>query len=130
MPGYNFSAVNALVVDDYRFMRILLKEVLDEIGFQEVHTAGDGMAAAEILRANPIDVVFLDWHLPSARGEELVEAIRSQCPETCPRIVLIAGAGQESAIEEAARRSGADSWICRPFETDHLHARLAPLLTS
>ena len=51
---------------------------------------------------------------------DVVEAIRRQRPEATPRIVLIAGTGQENEIREAARRSGADSWICRPFEADHL----------
>ena len=121
----------AMIADDSSVIRRMLTRALHHtyVANFELNEASSRHQVLEQTRNEDYDVVFLDWHLPSARGEELVEAIRRQRPEATPRIVLIAGAGQETEIEEAAHRSGADSWICRPFEADHLHARLSQLLT-
>ena len=124
--------LRAMIVDDSRVIRRMLTRALHDayVAKFELNEASNPRQVLERTRDESYDVVFLDWHLPSTRGEELVQAIREQRSEAGPRIVLIAGAGQETQIEEAARLSGADSWICRPFEADHLHARLAPLLRS
>lgn len=124
--------LRAMIADDSRVIRRMLTRALHDayVANFELNEASNPRQILERTRDEEFDVVFLDWYLPSARGEELVQAIRRQRSEEGPRIVLIAGAGQEAQIEEAARRSGADSWICRPFEAGHLQARLAPLLTS
>lgn len=131
MKRYNFSQVNALVVDDYRFMRTLLKEVLGEIGFHEVHTAGDGDAATEILKQHPIDVVFLDWRMPKLDGIAFTQGVRSGEYGTDPYLPIIMVSGVTEAKQvQTALDAGVHSYVLKPVTPASLCQRLSQLIES
>ena len=68
-----------LVVDDERFIRNSLKEILTDEGY-EVEVAEDGSAALELLGKGHYDVVFCDIKMPGKDGNEVLDYV---CSEGC-----------------------------------------------
>ena len=122
--------LRAIIADDSSVIRRMLRRALHD-AFVAKFDLAEAATRAEVLdlaRGEAFDVIFLDWHLPACRGEEIVSELRRQRPDRALQIVLIAGSVNESTIEEAARRSGADAWVGRPFDNAQLHDRLGALM--
>ena len=77
----------AIVIDDSRAMRMILRRILTERGFDVVEAA-DGQQALEAVSAGPVpDVALVDWNMPVMNGLEFVAAVRAK-PE-CRRMTLM-----------------------------------------
>ena len=117
--------MRALVIDDARSMRLILKHVLRDIGFA-VSEAADGRAGLEELaRAGRPDVVFVDCYMPHMDGFEFLRAVRADA-RYAGLPVLMASAGEP---EEQARAlaAGADDFLTKPFDRDMVQAKLERL---
>ncbi len=101
--------MRALIVDDARAMRLILRQVLGPLGFQ-VSEAGDGREGLERLRAGGRpDVVFVDANMPVMGGPEFVRAVRADAAYAGLPLVLVTGA------EASADAAGADARVTKPF---------------
>jgi CheY-like chemotaxis protein len=129
MASYDFSSLCALVVDDYRFMRMLLSEVLREFGFREVLSADDGSTAVDLLRTNAVDVVFLDWNMPKLDGIAFTEGVRSGAYGNDPYlpILMVSGFTEKSRVHKALD-AGVHSYVLKPITPSSLGARLSQLI--
>ena len=68
--------MKALVVDDSRAMRMVVRRILTSVGF-EVVEAGNGEEALAVLAASqPVDIALIDWNMPVMNGLEFVVAVR------------------------------------------------------
>ena len=68
--------MRALVVDDSRTVRVILRNILQEMG-TDVVEAGDGLEALEQLRRNPdVELVLVDWNMPVMNGLDFILAVR------------------------------------------------------
>jgi len=89
-----------LVVDDFSTMRRIIKNILREIGYNNVDEADDGTTALEKLRAGKFDFVVTDWNMPNMPGIELLKAIRSDAElKDTPVLMVTAEAAKEKRIE-------------------------------
>ena len=72
--------MNALIVDDSKAMRMIVKRTLGQAGFDdlEIIEASNGKEAIELIESNKLDVVFSDWNMPEMNGIELLKALRSK----------------------------------------------------
>lgn len=104
-----------LVVEDEPMIRMVLREVLSDDGF-EVIEAKDG-AEARARFGPDVDVVLLDIRLPDADGLTLLKEFKQARP-TCV-VVMMTGHGVHD-IEEDATRLGADRFLHKPFDVDDL----------
>ena len=129
MAGYDFSELNALVVDDFRYMRTLLSEVLGGFGFQRILTADDGTTAADVLSKNPIDVVFIDWNMPNLTGVEFTKGVRNGTIGKDPYlpILMVSGYTEERHII-AALDAGVNTYVLKPVTPQSLAERLTQLI--
>jgi CheY-like chemotaxis protein len=129
MAGYDFSRLNALVVDDYRFMRNLLAAMLQQFGFREVLTADDGATAADLLVKNAIDVAFVDWYMPNVDGIAFTEGVRRGTYGRNPYlpIVMISGHTEQSRVLRAMA-AGVHSYVVKPVTPKSLGTRLSQLI--
>jgi two-component system chemotaxis response regulator CheY len=129
MAGYDFTRLNALVVDDYRYMRTLLAEMLREFGFHQVLTADDGIAATAILRASAIDVVFIDWHMPNLDGVAFTQGVRRGEYGNDPYlpILMVSGRTEQSSVRRALD-AGVHSYVLKPITPQSLAERLSQLI--
>ena len=117
-------AVNLLVADDDDLLRDLVKEVLEEEGYQ-VYTARDGQEAVDIFWNTPdIALVILDIMMPKMDGMEVLEEIRER---TDIPVLMLTALG-DSSSELACLRHGASDFVSKPFHYDILVERVKNLL--
>lgn len=106
-----------LIVDDDINLCTILKEELNEIGYETNYLTG-GEQVLEYLKNRQIDLVLLDLKMPGKDGFAVLEELESQ-PNSHPKvIVLTAYADVKSAIESA--RMGASDFISKPYDFDEL----------
>ena len=117
-------AVNLLVADDDDLLRDLVKEVLEEEGYQ-VYTAKDGQEAVDVFWNTPdIALVILDIMMPKMDGMEVLEEIRDR---TDVPVLMLTALG-DSSSELACLRHGASDFVSKPFHYDILVERVKNLL--
>lgn len=118
--------MRALVVDDSRTVRLILRKILQEMG-TDVVEAGDGLEALEQLQRNPdIELVLVDWNMPVMNGLDFILAVRAQAAFDSVRIVMVT---TETEGEQVARalRAGANEYVMKPFTKEVLVAKLSLL---
>jgi two-component system chemotaxis response regulator CheY len=119
-------AMQALVVDDSRAVRLLIRGILGELGMSVVE-AGNGREALDRLAENPdIDLALVDWNMPVMDGLEFILAVRTRRDYDGVRIVMVT---TETEIEQVARAmaAGANEYVMKPFTKDVLVAKLSIL---
>ena len=116
--------MRALVVDDSRAMRLVLKKQLTHLGFDIVEAAHGG-EALERLRARDtsVNVALVDWNMPVMSGLELVKAIRSD-PELAWLPVLMVTSESELEAVAVALEAGANEYLMKPFTEEGLRDKL------
>jgi two-component system chemotaxis response regulator CheY len=116
--------MRAMVVDDSRAMRSLLKNLLKSTGLEVVAEAGNGLEALEQLKAaGTVDVALVDWNMPEMNGYEFVQAVRKDEGWNDVRIIMVT---TESEIEKMTKalEAGANEYIMKPFTKDAIRDKL------
>lgn len=103
-----------LVVDDFSTMRRIIRNLLRDLGFNNVAEADDGNTALPVLRRGGFDLLITDWNMPGMTGLELLEGVRSDSGlATLPVLMVTAEAKREQII--AAAQAGVNGYIVKPF---------------
>ncbi len=110
-----------LIVDDSVSTRAVLKQMLADLGHNDVIEAADGIDAANMLQKNAVDLVISDWEMPHMDGVELVKAIRSRGDDV-PVVIVVGQSKRCEAI--GALQAGANSYIVKPFDSTTLSDRI------
>ena len=116
-----------LVVDDYKTMVRIVRNLLQQLGFDNVDDASDGASALAKLRAQRFGLVISDWAMEPMSGLELLQAMRADPDlKTLPFIMITA----ENRKERVARaeQAGADGYIVKPFSAEALSERIARVM--
>lgn len=108
-----------LVVDDENVVLDFVKNALETEDF-EVAVAAEGESALSIVDSRMPDLVILDVNLPGLNGIKVLEEIRKRT--NIPVIMLSVISDVDTICEALA--AGADDYICKPFETQELIARV------
>ncbi|QEH33367.1 Transcriptional regulatory protein CusR [Aquisphaera giovannonii] len=116
--------IRVLVVEDEENIADYLVRGLREEGFTVEHAA-DGVEGGKALRSGPWDVVLLDWWLPGVEGLTLLRQFRERDRRTP---VLLLTARHQVQFRVQGLNSGADDYLCKPFDFDELVARVRALL--
>ncbi len=114
-------ATRVLVVDDAKFMRHMLKNILTDIGWEVVGEAADGNEAAEQYKSLKPDVVTMDIVMPNASGLDALKEIRAFDPDA--KVVMISAIDQREPLMDALRL-GAVDYVVKPFERDRVEEAL------
>lgn len=115
-----------LVVDDFRMMRRVVKNLLSQIGFSNLDEAANGEEALKKLRSRGYDLVISDWNMEPMTGIELLEQVRSMDElSDIDFIMLTAEAKPENIVK--AKQAGVDSYIIKPFTAKMLKEKLEAL---
>jgi len=110
------AARRVLVVDDHPLIREHLRVFLQNDGF-EVETAADGRSALEALRGGLFHLAITDLRMPDFGGLELLTAVRR---EKLPLGVIVLTGHGDTAVALDAMKAGADDFVTKPYEPDHL----------
>jgi two-component system chemotaxis response regulator CheY len=118
--------VIALVVDDSRATRTMLRTMLSNLGF-DVIEAGHGVEALERLTGNStVDFALVDWNMPQMDGLELVRSIRAERRFAGLPVMMVTA---ETDMNQMARAlmAGADEYALKPLDQDALVTKLRML---
>ena len=92
--------MRVLVVDDFATMRRIVKNILRQLGFNNVVEADDGTTAWEVLNKDKIEFIVSDWNMPKMTGIDLLRKVRaSEEFGDLPFLMVTAEAQQENIIE-------------------------------
>ena len=120
------SQLRALIVDDSRSMRSILRRALEQCGF-EVLEAVNGRDAVERLAMMRIpDLALVDWNMPEMTGIEFVVAIRSDKNYNAMRIVMVTTETEMEQVQRALT-AGANEYVMKPFTREVLIDKLTLL---
>ncbi|MDX2471116.1 MAG: chemotaxis response regulator CheY [SAR324 cluster bacterium] len=104
-----------LVVDDFSTMRRIIKNILRQLGYNNVIEADDGTTALAKLQQEAVDFVITDWNMPKMSGLELLNEIRSSdTMKDLPVLMVTAEALQENIV--AAIKAGVSNYVVKPFD--------------
>ena len=116
-----------LVVDDYKTMVRIVRNLLHQLGFDNVDEASDGAGALAKLRARRFGLVISDWAMEPMSGLELLQAMRADPDlKTLPFIMITAENRKERIAK--AEQAGADGYIVKPFGAEALRERIARVM--
>jgi two-component system chemotaxis response regulator CheY len=116
----------AIVVDDSRATRSLLRRLLTSMGF-EVIEAGNGSEALEVLAAaEPVQLALVDWNMPVMDGLEFVKALRTH-REYADMVVMMVSAESDQTKMARALMMGADEFVIKPLTAEILQVKLEML---
>lgn len=108
--------IKILVVDDFSTMRRIIKNLLRDLGFNNVIEADDGKTALPILQQGGIQFLVTDWNMPGMTGIDLVRTVRADSNPALsgiPILMVTAEAKREQII--AAAQAGVNGYVVKPF---------------
>ena len=116
-------SMSILVVDDYNTMVRIIRNLLKQIGFQDIDDASDGVSALRRLRERPYGLVISDWNMEPMTGYDLLKDMRAD-PQlaTVPFIMITAESKTENVI--AAKQAGVNNYIVKPFNAQTLKGKI------
>ncbi len=112
-----------IIVDDFSTMRRIIKNILRQLGFNNVTEADDGATAWPKIQAEEFDLVVTDWNMPKMSGLELLKNIRNdENLKDIPVLMVTAEALKENIIE--AVKAGVSNYIIKPFTAETMQEKL------
>ena len=112
-----------LVVDDYNTMIRIIRNLLKQIGFQDIDDAADGSAALARMREKKYGLVISDWNMEPMTGYELLKEVRADPGlSKTPFIMVTAESKTENVI--AAKKAGVNNYIVKPFNAQTLRTKI------
>jgi two-component system chemotaxis response regulator CheY len=112
-----------LVVDDYKTMIRIIRNLLKQLGFSDVDDAADGTQALDMLRQKKYGLIISDWNMEPMTGYELLREIRTDDNlSRTPFIMVTAESKTENVI--AAKKAGVNNYIVKPFNAATLKSKI------
>ena len=121
------NSMSVLIVDDYKTMLRIIRNLLRQIAFYNVQEANDGAEALARLRAGSFGLVISDWNMEPMTGLQLLREVRTDTHlQTTPFIMMTAESKTENVV--AAKQAGVSSYIVKPFNADILRGKIEKVL--
>ena len=120
--------MNVLIVDDYTTMLRIIKNLLKQLGFENIDEATDGTMALEKIKAKEYGLVISDWNMEPMTGLEFLKKVRAsdEAYKTVPFIMVTAESKTENVI--AAKQAGVNNYIVKPFNAETLKTKITAVL--
>jgi len=114
----------ALVVDDSKTIRIIIRRILIDLGY-EVLEATNGVHALEVIEPEKetVKLVLADWNMPEMNGMELLKRLR-QDPDLSSLKIIMVTTETELTQMASALEAGANEYVMKPFTKDILREKL------
>ena len=116
-----------LIVDDYKTMLSILRNLLKQLGFENVDEATDGGTALMKLRDRNIGLVISDWNMEPMTGLQFLKEVRAdELLKPIPFMMITAESKTENVV--AAKAAGVSNYIVKPFNADTLKKKIEAVL--
>ena len=117
------KAMRVLIVDDYKTMLRIIRNLLRQIELTDVEEASEGAEALAKLRAGNFGLVISDWNMAPMTGFELLQQVRAdERLRATPFIMVTAESKTENVI--AAKQAGVSNYIVKPFSAETLREKI------
>ncbi len=119
--------MHAILIDDSRAMRLILRRIVGQLGFEAVEAA-DGREALDLLAGmqEVPELALIDWNMPNMNGLEFVVAARADARLRQMTLVMVTTESEQSQIVRALA-AGAHEYVIKPFTSDAMIEKLALL---
>ena len=119
--------MKVLIVDDYKTMLRIIRNLLKQLEFDNVEEASDGTEALTKLRASNFGLVISDWNMEPMTGLDLLKEVRADTRlKNLPFIMITAESKTENVI--AAKAAGVSNYIVKPFNAETLREKIEKVL--
>ena len=116
-----------LIVDDYKTMLRIIRNLLKQLGFNNVDEAMDGSQALQKLREKDYSLVISDWNMEPMSGLQLLKEVRTDNKlKELPFIMITAESKSENVV--AAKEAGVSNYIVKPFNAATLKSKLTSVI--
>ena len=121
------SNMPILIVDDYKTMLRIIRNLLRQLSFTNIEEATDGSMALRKMREKKFDLVISDWNMEPMTGLQLLKEVRADARlKGTPFIMITAEAKTENVI--AAKKAGVSNYIVKPFNAETLKGKLVSVI--
>jgi two-component system chemotaxis response regulator CheY len=117
------ASMRILVVDDYNTMIRIIRNLLKQLGFENVDDATDGQSALAKMRERSYGLVISDWNMSPMTGYELLRQIRSDPMLKDTRFIMVTAESKTDNVI-AAKKAGVDNYIVKPFNAQTLQHKI------
>jgi two-component system, chemotaxis family, chemotaxis protein CheY len=117
------ASMSILIVDDYNTMIRIIRNLLKQLGFENVDDATDGTAALAKMRQKSYSLVISDWNMAPMTGYDLLRQIRSDPNLNTTRFIMITAESKTDNVI-AAKKAGVDNYIVKPFNAQTLQHKI------
>lgn len=112
-----------LIVDDYKTMIRIIRNLLNQLGFENVDEASGGTEALDKLKERKYGLVISDWNMEAMNGYDLLKEVRAHTGlSQTPFIMVTAESKTEHVI--AAKKAGVNNYIVKPFNASILKGKI------
>lgn len=116
-----------LIVDDYKTMLRIIRNLLKQLGLENVDEATDGQDALVKLRNGNFGLVISDWNMAPMTGLDLLKEVRADGRlKNTPFIMITAESKTENVA--AAKEAGVSNYIVKPFNAETLREKIEKVL--
>ena len=123
------KSMNVLIVDDYKTMLRIIRNLLKQIEFNNVEEASDGGEALAKLRAGQFGLVISDWNMQPMTGLDLLKEVRADARlKDTPFIMITAESKTENVV--AAKAAGVSNYIVKPFNAETLRGKIEKVMAN
>jgi two-component system chemotaxis response regulator CheY len=112
-----------LVVDDFSTMRRIIRNLLRELGFNNILEADDGQSALPKLQSGGIDFLITDWNMPGMTGIDLLRTVRADPNLAQLPVLMVTAEAKRDQIVEAAQ-AGVNGYVIKPFTAATLQEKI------
>ena len=112
-----------LIVDDYKTMLRIIKNLLNQLGFENVDEATDGAMAFGMAKEKKYGMIISDWNMEPVSGYEFLQKVRADADiGSTPFIMITAESKTDNVV--AAKQAGVSNYIVKPFNADTLKGKM------
>ena len=119
--------MNILIVDDYKTMLRIIRNLLKQLGFNNIDEATDGSMALQKLREKHFDFVISDWNMEPMTGIQLLREVRADAQLKDIFFIMITAESKTENVV-AAKQAGVNNYIVKPFNAATLKGKLTSVL--
>ena len=112
-----------LIVDDYKTMLRIIRNLLKQLEFDNVEEATDGQEALAKIAKRPVHLVLSDFNMPGMDGLTLLKSLRTQAPTKGVGFILITGRADRELVQRAVQ-FGVNNYLVKPFTVQQLKDKL------
>lgn len=115
--------MKVLIVDDFATMRKIVRNILKQIGFEDISEAEDGNAALQVLKSETVGLVVTDWNMPNMTGLDLLRNIRQDPKLGQTPVLMVTAEGLKENVLEAVK-AGVNNYVVKPFTAEVLQEKI------